>query len=76
MQIITFWVNIDCDVSDKMVVVVVVVVGLSAPTREGVTGGCRRLDIEQLRHSYPSPSIIRMIQLRRCEHRLRQDSWE
>jgi hypothetical protein len=48
-----------------------VVVGLFAPTREDVTGGYRRLDIEELRKLYPSPNIIRMIQLRRCEHRLR-----
>jgi hypothetical protein len=34
-------------------------------TRDGVTGGWRKLDTEDLRDLYSSPSIIRILKLRR-----------
>jgi hypothetical protein len=35
------------------------------PMRDEVTGGCRKLHNEELRHLYPLPSIIRIIKTRR-----------
>jgi hypothetical protein len=35
------------------------------PKRGEVTGGCRKLHNEELRNLYSSPSIIRMIKLRK-----------
>jgi hypothetical protein len=35
------------------------------PKRDGVTGGCRELHTEKLHNLYYSPSIIRIIKLRR-----------
>jgi hypothetical protein len=35
------------------------------PTRDGVTGGCRKMHNEEFQNLYSSPSIIRIIKLRR-----------
>jgi hypothetical protein len=37
------------------------------PKRDGVTGGWRKLHNEELQNLYSSPSIIRIIKLRRME---------
>jgi hypothetical protein len=37
------------------------------PKRDDVTGGCRKLPNEELRDLYSSPSIIRIIKLRRMK---------